>query len=840
MMNASRQNLATILENGLSLHRKGQLDKAKTLYLKVLESWHKHPQALYLLGVLEYENERLDRVIELMLAAIEADPNQADFYVALGQVYHKKGQPDKALACFKKAIAINPALHTAYLNLAAVRLEAGQTVEAVASLKQALLKVPDFMDAHLMLGRIYLKQVQLNEAVACFESALCIDPDGGESCFYLGVALQHLGNVHAALDWFQKAIDCNPGLSEAHLNMGLIYAQLGNINAAALSYSRALENEPEMPEALNNMGNLKMSMGQLPEAIDWYKRAVQGYPQFREAHLNLANCHRKRTQYHQALECYEQMLTRFPDTDQVLNGMGAVYKDLRRPEKAISCFRKALALNPASSDACSNMANVYNDLGLIEKARTWMDKKSSIQPEFADAVKKAMMLPLIYESTAAIDICRKTFEADLDRLRKNSSIIKDPYRKVGVTNFILALHGKNEKPIREKIARFYLDVCPDLQWTSPLLNTRQSGRKIKIGMVSKYFYNNTIGSLYHGLIEKLSKEKFSLILFRFPGQEDRLSRSMHAVADTVVRLPQDIRKARERIAEERLDVLFYPELGMDALTYFVAFSRLAPVQCKRGFQITMGIPNIDYFISSDAAEPPDAQQHYSEKLIRLKGTGYYNYRPERPNQSAHRATFGLPEKRNLYICPQSLFKFHPDFDPVLAALLKRDPNGVLVLLEGLYPQWKTCLLNRLAKSIADAAERICFVPRQPRETFLNLYLLADAVIDTMHFSGGHTSLECFAWGIPVVTWPSSLLPGRLTYGFYRQMGVMDCVACDQTTYVDIAHRLANDLDWRAKVSRKILERSDILFENKNDVMELERFFEGAVRSAYSGNAISSS
>jgi hypothetical protein len=56
----------------------------------------------------------------------------------------------------------------------------------------------------------------------------------------------------------------------------------------------------------------------------------------------------------------------------------------------------------------------------------------------------------------------------------------------------------------------------------------------------------------------------------------------------------------------------------------------------------------------------------------------------------------------------------------------------------------------------------------------------------------------------------------------------------------MAHRLANDLDWKAKVSQKILEQSDILFENKDDVMELERFFEGAVKSAYSGDAISRS
>ncbi len=830
------QYLATSLEKGLSLHQQGQFDQAKALYLKVLETWSDHPQALHLLGVVEYEEGRLGRATQLIQAAIKADPNQADFFLSLGQVFNKKRQPDKSLACFKKAIAINPTMISAYLYLALVHLESGQTDEAVATLNQALHTAPDFIDAHLMLGRIYLNRDQLSEAISCFENALRISPGGGNSCFYLGVAFQKSGNAHKSLYWFRKTIDRNPGFSEAHLNMGLIYAQLGDINAAVSSYTRALENEPDMPEALNNMGNLKMSMGEVAEATILYKKAVERHPEFKEAHLNLANSYRKCMRYHDALECYKQLQVRFPDMEQAFNGMGAVYKDLCQHDEAISCFFKALELNPESTVAYSNLAIVYNDLGLNEKARACLDRKASLLPEFADAVKKAMMLPVIYDSMEAIDTCRKTFKADLDRLKKSKSIIRDPYRQVGVTNFILALHGKNEKSIREKIAQFYIDVCPDLQWTSPCLNARHSGNKIKIGMVSSFFHNNTIGSLYHGVIQKLSKEKFHLTLFQLPGQEDQLSRSIHAAADEVVRLPPNIRKARERIAEERLDILFYPELGMDALTYFIAFSRLAPVQCKRGFQITMGIPNIDYFISSDAAEPPDAQQHYSETLVRLKGTGYFNYRPEKPKKIPDRAAFGLPERRTLYICPQSLFKFHPDFDPVLAAILEKDPKGVLVLLEGLYPQWKTLLLNRLTKTIPDATKRICFVPRQRRETFLNLYLLADAVIDTIHFSGGHTSLECFAWGIPVVTWPSSLLPGRLTYGFYKQMGVMDCVALDQINYVDIAHRLANDLDWRRKISRKILDRSAILFENIEDIKELEIFFEGAVNSAYSGNA----
>lgn len=38
--------------------------------------------------------------------------------------------------------------------------------------------------------------------------------------------------------------------------------------------------------------------------------------------------------------------------------------------------------------------------------------------------------------------------------------------------------------------------------------------------------------------------------------------------------------ARRAVAQEELDVLVYPDLGMEPLTYFMAFARLAPVQVR--------------------------------------------------------------------------------------------------------------------------------------------------------------------------------------------------------------------------------------------------------------------
>jgi predicted O-linked N-acetylglucosamine transferase (SPINDLY family) len=131
-----------------------------------------------------------------------------------------------------------------------------------------------------------------------------------------------------------------------------------------------------------------------------------------------------------------------------------------------------------------------------------------------------------------------------------------------------------------------------------------------------------------------------------------------------------------------LDVLFYPEVGMDPLTYTLAFSRLAPVQCATwGHPVTTGLPAIDYFLSSVDLETEEADGHYTEKLVRLPRLGVCYERPPMP-APAERTSLGLPERGHLYACPQSPFKFHPDFDAILGGIPAPRPEGVLVLAGG--------------------------------------------------------------------------------------------------------------------------------------------------------------
>ena len=389
-----------------------------------------------------------------------------------------------------------------------------------------------------------------------------------------------------------------------------------------------------------------------------------------------------------------------------------------------------------------------------------------------------------------------------------------------------------DKEIQKEIASFFIHICSDLDWV-PSDYKKQQRRydKIKIGIISTFLYDHTIGRLNHGIIKKLSRGKFHVELFRFPGREDRLSEAINSAADEVVILPTKLALVRQEIAEHSLDILFYLDIGMESLTYFLAFSRLAPVQCVTwGHPVTTGIPNVDYFISSESAEPPGAEGHYSERLILLKRLGVYYYRPELPQMLPSRDNFDLPRDHNLYVCPQTLFKFHPDFDDVLGAILRRDPHGLLILIEGEHEHWAKLLHDRFTRTFPDAVDRVRFLPRMSREDFLSLLMVADVLLDTIHFGGGNTSLEAFAFGVPIVTLPGRFLRGRLTLALYKQTGVMDCVANDTDSYVNIAVKLANDKAWRDEIKGKIRAGADVLYEDIEAVRELEGFFEWAVEA----------
>ena len=80
------------------------------------------------------------------------------------------------------------------------------------------------------------------------------------------------------------------------------------------------------------------------------------------------------------------------------------------------------------------------------------------------------------------------------------------------------------------------------------------------------------------------------------------------------------------------------------------------------------------------------------------------------------------QRRNSYLCPQTLFKFYPEFDAILGGILNADPQAEIVLLEGQVEHWTNQLKQRFERTLPGGTSRVRFIPARPRGDFLNLLL----------------------------------------------------------------------------------------------------------------------
>lgn len=230
-----------------------------------------------------------------------------------------------------------------------------------------------------------------------------------------------------------------------------------------------------------------------------------------------------------------------------------------------------------------------------------------------------------------------------------------------------------------------------------------------------------------------------------------------------------LRQWVEAILGQRLEALIYPEIGMDALTIKLASLRLAPVQIAAwGHPETTGLPTLDHYLSAEDLEPADAQRGYRERLVLLPRLGCA-YRPL--PVSAADTDFGnlsgdpgVP----LLLCPGTPYKYVPKHDWMFVEIARRLGRCGLVFFTHVHSHLSQKLQRRLEASFARAGARFSdygiFIPWLPRPSYYALMKRADAMLDTIGFSGFNTAVQAAECALPVVTCEGAFLRGRLQAG----------------------------------------------------------------------------
>ncbi len=438
-------------------------------------------------------------------------------------------------------------------------------------------------------------------------------------------------------------------------------------------------------------------------------------------------------------------------------------------------------------------------------------------------LRAALACPPLVRSTDEITQVRARTVERLSALEETPLIIEDIERDIPTLTYYFAYHGKDDREIQQRLCRVMRRMAPYLTFTAehthePASTSAGLSRPLRLGIYSPHMRDHTIGLLFGELIHLLDRSKFTPILFLTAEDSDLYSSVISQTASKVITIPRSRAGALPLIAHERLDIMLYPDIGMDAFSTWLASARLARLQATTwGHPNTTGLDTIDAFFSISDLEPNLSKPPYTERLYTQKNPNIY-YRPNRLSHPPDRAALSLPPGR-LYGCPQALFKFHPDFDRMLTGILERDPEGTLVLYAGTVPAWQETLLTRLEAQMPGITRRIHWIPNITRERYIETLAALSVMLDPFPFGGGNTTLEALAVGTPVVTLPPHFARGRLAYAFLSHSKLLDGIAHSVEDYLAKAIHFAHNETPERRA--RIKDCSSILFENTRGIREWE-------------------
>ena len=388
-------------------------------------------------------------------------------------------------------------------------------------------------------------------------------------------------------------------------------------------------------------------------------------------------------------------------------------------------------------------------------------------------------VPGVYQNAGEMPVWRDYFVKALADFENSSFDPREAYDALVIFQTLhLTYQNQNDREIMARIGRLVCDriasqALPDL--CRPIERRPRQG-KLKVGYISENLSGGSGSEWALGWLKHRSEDvetyAFNLSLFNEqPGPYEKL-------ADHYYRMPGPVRDEAKLIKSLGLDVLIHTDVGMTGRNLQFASLRLAPVQCTGwGSPGTTGLPTIDYFLSSELMEPENGDSHYTEKLVRLPGSGIC-YLPETTAVAPWRLyEYGLRDEP-LYLCCQTSFKLIPQWDS-LYVRINDATRSPIVFVDS------PTRGDRFRKRITAAGVKGIFMPKQGYSYYFGLLKQAAVSLDPPGWNGGVTTIQALALGTPVVTLPGEFRRGRQTQAFLRAANAPGLIAKDLDDYVDL-------------------------------------------------------
>ena len=745
--------------------------------------------------------------------------------------HHQQGRLAEAEALYSNILREDPNNPDALHFLGLLAHQVGKHEDAVALIENAHRAARPHPFSLNNLGMAYGALERFEEARRCFSRALAIKPDYAEAHSNLGTTLRNLSSPKEAERACRRAIALKPDLPEAHYNLGNVLMDLGKPGEAEHSFRQALALKADYVQALNNLGNALVSLGRHEEAERSFRAALSIDPRHIEAYHNLGNLLRDLGRLQDAAAVYRDAIALQPDAVETQINLGNVLQHLGRLEDAERCHRDVLELRPDLAAAHYNLGNCLLKMDRTSEALASLGRALSLKPDYASARWMLTMaqLPAVYETERDRATSRAAFSRELDNLNAFLSINPPAHAPnvLAQTPFYLAYQEQDNRALLAEYGALCATLMQrwlDLQGFQPSKPTRH--RRLRLGILSSHVKVHAVWeAITRGWLRQLDPNRFDIRVFCLNVHSDHETESARSLASHFEQGSHSLAGWVKLITQHEPEVLVYPEIGMNVLTTQLASLRLASVQVASwGHPETTGLPTIDYFLSADDLEPPDAVSNYTETLVKLPNFGcFYEPHSVTPDLGA----LGITDDGPLFLCCGTPFKYLPQYDRAFVRIATALGSCHFVFFDYSTPQLSEKLKLRLKRAFEDEGldftRHVLFIPWQSRPAFYGLMKRADVFLDTIGFSGFNTAMQAVECGLPIVAREGRFMRGRLASGIVKKIGLGECVATSEDQYVQLAVKLGRDKDYRRQVQARMEASRDVLYEDSTSIKAFEEF-----------------
>lgn len=351
---------------------------------------------------------------------------------------------------------------------------------------------------------------------------------------------------------------------------------------------------------------------------------------------------------------------------------------------------------------------------------------------------------------------------------------------------------KLPKQIIEDWSRRFLD--PLVGPTKETFNrTIPKGERLRVGYVSGDFNNHPSRFFIEPIFRHHDKAKFEIHAFMtgtpdvFTDGLKPLVEHWHDIANLTDRSLYSLIKA------VGIDVLVDLSGHTKGQRLGVFAMRAAPVQITWfGYMQTLGMEAMDWRITDAEISPPDADQYYTEKLLRI--SSHYAFQPP-VNMSEPPP---LPARRNGFvtmICLNDNRKISDTSITLWSKILSRNANVGLILISAeRNEQFADQSLRPRLRKFNLPDDRVSVVPRLNFQSYLNLSSIADFAVDTTPVSGGTTTLLGASIGLPTLCLraPKCGPLSALSSALMQHMDLNECITTTDAQFVNKAQLWLND------------------------------------------------